>query len=281
MREERIEEVSMNEITFEEAPAVPPPSNTISEALAKVWNDPSQFVKYWNYKGAVLSGVFRAPIFLVTYLVGRESLRLAIGAALVQFTFRFLFAGVGGTLIQSFRRVEPPWKALLAIMLILPLISHLFEFAIQWVFAYATSTQDHTQEAILRSVTVSIMSALFTLFAVRRNVMIVGDEDSKSFWHDISRLPRLIFDFIAFIPNEIGSLIRQGAFLSAGFALIGFGLFAQIMVWALTNRPLWTYKGGQSVPLFKYWGFNGLVLMILAVIISLIVFNRKHSRQSH
>lgn len=271
----------MNEITFEEAPAVPPPSNTISEALSKVWHEPSQFVKYWNYKGAVLSGVLRAPIFLVTYLVGRESLRLAIGAALVQFTFRFLFAGVGGTLIQSFRRVEPAWKALLAIMLILPLISHLFEFAIQTVFAYATSTQDHTDEAILRSITVSIISALFTLFAMRRNVMIVGDEDSKSFWHDISSLPRLIFDFIAFIPNEIASLIRRGAFLTAGFALVGFGLFAQIMVWALTNKPLWTYKGGQSVPFFKYWGFNGLILMILAVIVSLIAFNRKHSRQSH
>jgi len=267
----------MNDITFEETPVIPP-SNTIGEALRKVWSDPSQFIKYWNYKGAILSGVLRAPIFLITYLIGRESLRLAILAATVQFVFRFLFAGVGGTLIQSFRRVEPAWKALLAIMLILPVISHLFEFALQASFAYLTSTQNHTDEAILRSITVSIISALFTLFAMRRNVMIVGEEDSKSFWHDLSSLPHLVYDFCAFIPNEIASLLRRGAFLTAGLALAGFGLFSQIMIWAITNKPLWTYNNGKSIPLFKYWGFNGIIIMVIAVIIASIVFNRKHPK---
>ena len=265
----------MKEITFEEVPEVPT-SNTISEALSNVWNDPGLFIKNWNYKGAVLSGVLRAPIFLVTYLAGKESLKLAIGAAAAQFAFRFLFAGVGGTLIQSFRRVEPAWKALLAIMLVLPLISHVFEFAVQTLFAYVTATQDHTDKAILRSITVSIMSALFTLFAMRRNVMIVGDEDSKSLLHDIGRLPMLIFEFCAFIPNEIGSLIRRGAWLTAGLALLGFGVFSQIMVWALVNKPAWSYGGGKFVPVFKYWGPNGAVIMIVAVILSMIVFNRKH-----
>jgi len=267
----------MNDITFEDAPDVPQ-THTITEALQSVWNEPGQFIKNWNYKGAVLSGVLRAPIFLITYLAGRESIRLAVGAAAIQFMFRFVFAGVGGTLIQRFRRVEPPWKALLAIMLILPLISHLFEFAIQFLFAYFTSTQDHTDEAILRSITVSIISALFTLFAMRRNVMIVGEEDSRSLFHDISRLPVLVFEFCAFIPNEIASLIRRGALLTAGLAVIGFGMFAQIMIWAIVNRPFWTYSGGRSIPFFKYWGFNGLFLMILAVIVSLIIFNRKHHR---
>ena len=111
----------MNDITFDEAPAVPE-THTIGEALRNVWSDPGQFIKNWNYKGAVLSGVVRAPIFLFTYLAGRESLKLAIGAAAVQFAFRFAFAGVGGTLIQGYRKVEPAWKALAAIMLILPLI---------------------------------------------------------------------------------------------------------------------------------------------------------------
>ena len=82
----------MNEITFEEAPAIPE-THTIGEALRNVWSDPGQFITNWNYKGAVLSGVVRAPIFLFTYLAGRESLRLAIGAAAVQFLFRFAFAG--------------------------------------------------------------------------------------------------------------------------------------------------------------------------------------------
>lgn len=280
MNEEEREDVSMNDITFEQAPAIPPRTHTISEALRNVFSHPSKFVKNWNYKGAVLSGVLRSPIFLITYLAGRESLRVAVGAAVLQFIFRFFFAGVGGTLIQGFRRVEPPWKALVAIMLILPLISHLLEFAIQVAFAYATSTQDHTDEAILRSITVSIISALFTLFAMRRDVMIVGEENSRSLFHDITRLPRLVFEFCAFIPNEIASFIRRGAFITAGLAILGFGLFAQIMIWAITTKPLWTYSGGKSVPLIKYWGFNGIILMILAVIVSLIVFNRRHRHPS-
>ena len=265
----------MKEITFEEVPEVQQ-SHTISEALSNVWNDPRLFVRNWNYKGAVLSGVLRAPIFLVTYLAGKESLKLAIGAAAAQFAFRFMFAGVGGTLIQSFRRVEPAWKALMAIMLVLPLISHLFEFAVQALFAYVTATQDHTDEAILRSITVSIMSALFTLFAMRRSVMIVGDEDSKSLLHDIGQLPILIFQFCAFIPNEIGSLIRRGAWLTAVLAVTGFGIFSQIMVWALVNKPAWSYGGGKTIPILTYWGPNGAIIMILAVILSMIVYNHKH-----
>src|SRR5687768_2605237 len=126
-----------NEMTFEETPGAPP-KNTIGEAWSNLLRNPSLFVRYWNYKGAVLSGVVRAPIFLITYLLGRESLKLAIGAALVQFTFRFLFAGVGGALIQVFRHVEPPWKALLTILLVVPVISHFFEFIIQLAFAYVT-----------------------------------------------------------------------------------------------------------------------------------------------
>jgi len=267
----------MNDITFEEAPAAPQ-TNTITEAFRNVWSDPGQFVKNWNYKGAVLSGVVRAPIFLITYLAGRESLRIAIGAATVQFIFRFLFAGVGGTLIQGFRKVEPAWKALAAIMLILPLISHAFELIIQALFAYFTSTQAHTDAAILRSITVSIISALFTLFAMRRNVMTVGDEESRSLLHDVSRLPRLVFEFCAFIPNEIASFVRRGAWITAGMALLSFGAFSQIMVWALVSRPNWTYGGGRSVPLLKYWATCGIVLMVLAVIWSLIWFNRKHHR---
>ena len=56
------------------------------------------------------------------------------------------------------------------------------------------------------------------------------------------------------------------------------GLVAQIMVWALVNRPFWTYGGGKSVPLLKYWGFDGMILMVIAVVLSLVWFNRKHHR---
>lgn len=253
---------------------------TISEVWRSLWNDPGQFVRYWNYKGAILSGVVRAPIFLVTYLLGNESLRLAIGAALVQFTFRFLIAGVGGTLIQTFRRVEPAWKALMTVLLIVPLISHVLEFGVQAAFAFVTGTQDHTGDAILRSICFSIISALFTLFAMRRGIMVVGDEDSKSLMNDISRLPLVIFHFVAFIPNEISFMLRRRAFGAAALSFIGFGIFAQLLCWAVTNKASWTYGGGKEIALLKYWGIDGIIMMLLAVGLSLIAYFRHHNSQA-
>ena len=268
----------MKEITFEETPPAAGQSNTLGEAWSNLWRNPAQFIRYWNYKGAILSGVLRAPIFLITYLVGKESLKLALGAALVQFIFRFFFAGVSGALIQSFRRVEPAWKALGTILLLVPLISHIFEFLLQTGFAYFTSTHDHTDEAVVRSICVSVISALFTLFIMRRNVMIVGEEDSKSLLSDIFKLPALIFHFCAFIPNEISSMLRREAFIPAILSIVGFGFFSQMLVWAVTNKAFWTYNNGREIPLLKFWGVDGVILLILAVIASSVVFSlrRKH-----
>lgn len=266
----------MKELTADETTVEEPSTRTFSGATVALWKDPGIFVKYWNYKGAVLSGVIRAPIFLVTYLIGKETLRLAIGAALVQFLFRFLFAGIGGTLIQAYRHVEPAWKALLAILMLVPLVSHILEFSVQAAFAYATDTQNLTDKAILRSISVSIISALFTLFAMRRGIMIVGESESKSLLNDISRLPSVIFHFIAFIPNEVASLIRRGAFLGVPLAFIAFGIFAEVICWAVTNKPFWTYNNGKEIALLKYWGVDGMILLLIAVIISLAVGARKH-----
>lgn len=262
-----------NEAVLEKS-AAEPATYTVGEAWRNLVQDPAMFIRYWNYKGAVLSGLVRAPIFLVTYLVAKEGLKLAIGAALVQFGYRFLFAGLSGALIQSFRRVEPPWKALLTIMLALPAFSHFLEFCFQSLFAYLTGTTNHTDEAIIRSICFTIISALFTLFIMRRNVLIVGEEESKSLLHDVLRLPFLIFDFIAFVPNEIASMFRRGAYLSVILGIAGFGLFSQMLVWAVTNRAFWTYGGGKDLGIFKYWGVDGITVLILAIALSLLVPTR-------
>lgn len=266
-------------MTFEEMPPVADRTYTIGEAWSNLLRNPSQFIRYWNYKGAILSGILRAPIFLVTYLLGKETIKLALGAALLQFIFRFFFAGVSGALIQSFRRVEPAWKALLTILLIVPFISHLFEFAIQFTFAYFTGTSDHTDEAIIRSICVSIISALFTLFIMRRNVLIVGDAESKSLFHDVARLPIMIFRFIAFIPNEISAMLRREAFLAAFLSVAGFAVFAQMICLAVTNKMFWTYGSGREIPLLKFWGIDGAILLIIAIALSSFVFSREKHRK--
>lgn len=246
-------------------------THTITEALLNLLKDPSQIIRNWNYKGAILSGIFRAPIFFITYIIGKESIRIAIGAALVQFFFRFFYAGISGAMVQNFRHVEPAWKALTAILLIIPLVSHGLEFIFQSVFAHLTSTHQHTDEAIIRSICVTIISALFTLFVMRRGVMIVGEIESKPLKKDILRLPALIFQFCAFIPNEIASMIRRNAFFAAFLSFVGFGIFSQLFVWTVTEKFYWTYSGGKQIPLLKYWGIDGIILLLIATVISLAI----------
>lgn len=272
----------MKEITFDTTPPLATtaavPTKTISEALSGVWRDPAQLVRHWNYKGAIMSGSLRAPIFLITYLVGRESIKLALGAAFAQFVFRFIFAGVGGALIQAFRRVEPAWKALLAILLIVPVISHVFEFLVQTGFAHFTQTGDHTDVAIIRSVCISILSALFSLFIMRRDVMIVGEAESKSIWNDLAHFPVLIFEFMMFIPLEIIGMLRRGDYLRALASVAAFGIFAELLGWAIVNKPYWTYnKGKMSVA--SFWGIDGIILLLLCVGLAAIV-SRRNAKSS-
>jgi hypothetical protein len=265
----------LNDVLMEPVPAVRS-EKTITEALRSLWDDPQRFVRHWNYKGAILSGVLRAPIFLITYLIRKEALWLAVGAAMLQFAFRFVFAGIGGTLIQSFRFVEPPWKALVAVLCMVPLVSHLIEFALQISFGHITGTRDITGDAVMRSICVSVISALFTLFAMRRGIMIVGETESKSLISDIGRLPIVIFHFIAFIPNELSYMLRRGAFVGVALGVALFGVFSELLIWAVTNKWYWTYGGGKDLGWLKYWGIDGIILLVMAVIIASIVNSPRH-----
>ncbi|HEY0429159.1 MAG TPA: hypothetical protein VGC76_15370 [Pyrinomonadaceae bacterium] len=264
----------MKEMTFDDIETAAAAPFTIGEAWSNLLRNPSLFIRHWNYKGAILSGVLRAPIFLLTYLIGKESVRLAVGAALLQFVFRFLFAGLSGALIQGFRRVEPAWKALLSILLVVPLISHLFEFLIQTGFAYFTNTHDHTDEAIIRSICVSLISALFSLFIMRRNVMIVGEAGSKSLFSDVARLPILMVRFLSFIPLELAAMLRRKEIIAPIAGVFGFGIFSQMMCWAVTNRAFWTYNGGRDIPFVKFWGVDGVILLVLAIGLAIIYLAR-------
>lgn len=264
-------------MTFDTTPDITPEENsskTITEALLSVWHNPSQLIRQWNYKGAILSGALRAPIFLITYLAGREGWKLAIGAAAVQFIFRFIFAGVGGALIQAFRHVEPAWKALMAILLIVPVISHIFEFLVQAGFAHYTGTADHTGDAVIRSICISILSALFSLFIMRRNVMIVGEAESKSIWSDIAQLPFLVFDFVMFVPFEMIRMFRRAEYLRVLLTAVAVGLFSQFIGWAITGKFFWTYNKGKTT-IASWWGVDGLILLVLSLILALFILRWK------
>lgn len=251
---------------------------TLSEAWGNLLRHPSLFITQWNYKGAVMSGLIRAPFFFATLSTGdKGSLKLGIANATVQFIFRFLFGGIGGALIQAMRRVEPPWKALLSILVVVPVISHVFEIGIQLAFASATDTGDKFLPAILRSVCVSVFSALFTLYIMRKDVLIVGEGGSKSLLGDFKTFPRLIFDFLAFVPNQMADMVRRGAYLALLLSFAGWAVFSQIIVMAFYRPELrfeslyWTLKKGEiNIPVIRYYMVCACILMGMAVTASLI-----------
>jgi hypothetical protein len=151
----------------------------------------------WNWKAAVLSALLRAPIFFFSYLFKKDGLKLAIGAAVAQSLFRFIFGGVNGAIIQSFSKVEPAWHAVLTIPLVLAAFSHFIEFVVQTMYDNQNGVTGKGR-AVAVSVVVSAISAVFNLFAMRRGALLVKDESQQSIWRDLSRMPWLALEFISF-----------------------------------------------------------------------------------
>ena len=151
----------------------------------------------WNWKASVLSALLRAPIFFITYVFKKDGLKLAIGAAIAQSIFRFIFGGVNGAIIQSFSKVEPAWHAVLTVPLVLAAFSHLIEYVVQTLYDNQTGVNGKGK-AIAVSIIISAISAIFNLFAMRRGALLVKDESEQSIWRDLKRMPWLALEFISF-----------------------------------------------------------------------------------
>ena len=141
------------EIILERTPA---PPRVLDVFLGLLRHPFAAVVVRWNWKAAVLSALLRAPIFFFTYLFKKDGLKLAVGAAIAQSIFRIIFGGVNGSIIQSFSKVEP---------LVLAAFSHLMEFAVQTMYDNQTGVNGKNN-AIIVSVAVSAISAIFNLFAM-------------------------------------------------------------------------------------------------------------------
>lgn len=173
-------------------------ANSLLSVLRRLARDPvRQIVLRWNWKSAVLSAILRSPIFFTSYALQKSGLGIAFGAMAAQFAFRTFSGGFSGSIIQSFSKVEPPWHAVLTIPLILAAFSHMAEYVVQTVFDSYTGVNGK-RKAIAFSIFISIVSAVFNLFAMRRGVLLVKDESRHSIWRDLTRMPWVAFEFISF-----------------------------------------------------------------------------------
>lgn len=166
-----------------------PPGLRPRAVLWLLGRHPWQYViSRWNYKSAIVSSAWRAPMFFLTNLPA--GLAAALGAMWAEFLFRFIAAGFYGALTQAFRRVDPPAAATVTVMVLLPLLGHTMEFLVHW----ARGTP-HLGASIAISVMFTALSTTFNLFAMRRGALITGD-DSHSLWQDLARMPALMAAFL-------------------------------------------------------------------------------------
>ena len=173
-------------------------SHRVFDVFKYLVRHPIEMLVYrWNWKAAVLSALLRAPIFFITYLFKKDGLKLAVGAAVAQSIYRFIFGGVNGAIIQSFSKVEPAWHAVLTVPLILAALSHLMEYVVQSIYDNQTGV-DGKNNAITVSIMISAISAVFNLFAMRRGALLVKDESEQSIWRDLRRMPWLALEFLSF-----------------------------------------------------------------------------------
>ena len=162
-------------------------------------------VARWNWKAAFVSGVVRGLLFLA---VTRGSGVEAAGAALgVEFAYRVASTGGWSALTQAFRRATPGWAAGLVVMVAIPVTAHALEFGIHLLAGTV-----ELGRAMAASMALTVASAAFTLFAMRRGVLIVGDADQQSFRRDLAALPGLVAGF--FISIAAGA--RRCAARAAG-----------------------------------------------------------------
>lgn len=177
-------------------------SNTVGEALLSLFRHPIEnLLRRWNWKSAVLSALTRGALFFFANLGAGVS--AALGAMSIESAFYITVAGFYGAATEGFRRTRPAWLATLTIMVLMPGINHTLEFLLHW----ASGTKK-LATSIIASICFSMLSAVFNLFAMRRGAFIVGAE-RQSLLEDFRQLPRIILDFLTFVPRACLVRFRQ------------------------------------------------------------------------
>jgi len=175
---------------------------TVCNVCADLVRHPVRGLIYrWHWKSAMLSTVVRGALFFVTNV--SDGPRLATRAMLVESLLRVPLVGVVAAVAQAFASAEPRWAAAVVAMALLPGLAHVAEFIV-----HRAAGTPELGASIVASVAMSALSTVFSLFAMRRGVMVVGN-DSQSFRNDLEQLPQLLVDFISVASRALGRTLRR------------------------------------------------------------------------
>jgi len=177
---------------------------TVPQALLSLCRSPrALLVENWNWKSAVFSSIIRALIFLFANLTA--GWRAATGAMLAEFVYRAISAGFYGAITQAFRRAEPAWAAGIAVIVIVPLVSHSIELTI-----HLMRGTPKIITSMIVSVCFTMISTLFNLYAMRQGVLVTG-KGAGTVGADLRRVPALICSFVVSGPVVLYAKLRLAA----------------------------------------------------------------------
>lgn len=242
------EEIHQSVIDADDLEEVREEDISIADVFLSLLNHPAQVFTRWNWKAALLGALLRASFYFVVFRASKENWIVTLTAVMVELAFRFLTSGISGSLVQSFRRAQPIWLATLIVSISLPIFSHSVEFLSHYTqekyfsTIFAASENNARQKAFAISVLFSVLSALFNLFIMRQGVLLVGaDEETKSFIEDLKSIPRLVVEFIAFLPLKIISFLKIGNFSAAIGVFLGFGLIVGTILGVFRGKWSWAW----------------------------------------
>jgi hypothetical protein len=143
----------------------------------------------WNWKSAFFSSICRGAVFFFANL--SHGFAAARGAMLAEFVYRAMTAGFYGALTQACRKSAPRGRSVTVLIVGLPVGQHALEFAIHWMRGTPA-----LRTSIVSSVIFTVISTLFNLHAMRRGVLVAGD-DGRPLAEDLRAIPGTIVSFLA------------------------------------------------------------------------------------
>ena len=161
---------------------------TVVEALTVLRRHPVRLiVRGWHWKNALGSALLRGSVFLVANLHVTPS--AAVRAMLVECAIRLPLVGALAAIAQHFSGIEPEWAGRAAAAGVLPAMALTVECAIHWSMHTAAF-----HASMLASAALSIVTSTFSVFAMKRGVLVVG-KGERSLLEDVKRLPGLLWEF--------------------------------------------------------------------------------------
>jgi hypothetical protein len=192
----------MRDLSQQPSPSEVTAGQPVRDALFDLVRHPAQTFYYsWNWKSALLSAMLRAPIFLfATLRHGPKSISIAV---LVEAGYSAGISGCYGAFVQKLRNARPRWASGLLIVVILPAVLVWFDYLL-----HLYTSMPNLKGGMLAAGILSLLSSLFNWYLMSRDSLLVGKE-GRSFASDLKRMPRMVIDFICWVPRHSYRLLRS------------------------------------------------------------------------